>query len=113
MDGGRRTAARAAPSPAIGFFWQRAAFALLVTRIPAVQTQSGASDALLPVFLAAVPILAGVGSVATEYLLKRHRPGSTLREVRPVAFRALLSATAASRRFGPSWPWTTRGFTAG
>ena len=38
-------------SLAFGFFAQGLAFALLVTRIPAIQDRYGVSDALLPVFL--------------------------------------------------------------
>ncbi|CDR07907.1 major facilitator superfamily MFS_1 [Streptomyces iranensis] len=77
---------------AISFFVQGAIFALLVTRIPALQDRYGISDGLLPLFLAAVPILAGVGSVATEHLVKRMRPGLVLRVVQPVVSLALLSA---------------------
>ena len=65
---------RGRASLAFAFFAQGAAFALLVTRIPAIQDRYGISDALLPVFLAAVPVLAGVGSVTTEQLVKRVRP---------------------------------------
>lgn len=43
---------------AVGFFVQ-GAFALLVTRIPAIQDRYGISGGLLPAFLVAVPILAG------------------------------------------------------
>ena len=57
---------------------QGIAFALLVTRIPAIQDRYGVSDALLPVFLAAVPVLAGTGSVATERLVKRVPQGEYL-----------------------------------
>ncbi|GAA2623775.1 MFS transporter [Streptomyces axinellae] len=64
---------------AIGFFVQGAVFALLVTRIPAIQDRYGVSDALLPVFLAAVPVLAGLGSVAAEHLVQRVLPGGVLR----------------------------------
>ena len=53
-------------SLAVSFFGQGVVFALLVTRIPALQDQYGISDALLPAFLAAVPVLAGAGSVGTE-----------------------------------------------
>lgn len=56
------------------FLVQGVAFALLVTRIPAIQDRYGVSDALLPAFLAAVPVLAGVGSVSTERLVKRVPP---------------------------------------
>ncbi|MEV5611926.1 MFS transporter [Streptomyces sp. NPDC052225] len=76
------------------FFAQGAAFALLVTRIPAIQDQYGISDGLLPVFLAAVPILAGAGSVGTEHLVKRVRPSRVLRWSQPVVLLALLGVGA-------------------
>ncbi|MEU6846647.1 MFS transporter [Streptomyces sp. NPDC046716] len=76
------------------FFAQGAAFALLVTRIPAIQDQYGISDGLLPVFLAAVPILAGVSSVGTEQLVKRVRPSRVLRWAQPVVLLALLGVGA-------------------
>ncbi|WAP57446.1 MFS transporter [Streptomyces sp. S465] len=79
-------------SLAISFFVQGAVFALLVTRIPALQDRYGISDGLLPLFLAAVPVLAGVGSVGTEHLVKRARPGLVLRLVQPVVSLALLAA---------------------
>ncbi|WP_211124334.1 MFS transporter [Streptomyces yatensis] len=79
-------------SLAISFFVQGAIFALLVTRIPALQDRYGISDGLLPLFLAAVPILAGVGSVGTEHLVKRMRPGLVLRMVQPIVSVALLAA---------------------
>ncbi|MEU9008078.1 MFS transporter, partial [Streptomyces sp. NPDC048551] len=72
------------------FFAQGVAFALLVTRIPAIQDQYGISDGLLPAFLAAVPVLAGVSSVATEYLVKRIAPSTVLRWAQPVVLLALL-----------------------
>ncbi|MEV0604676.1 MFS transporter [Streptomyces sp. NPDC050315] len=75
---------------ALSFFLQGAVFALLVTRIPAIQDRYGISDALLPAFLAAVPVLAGVGSMATERLVKRVRPGLVLRCVQPVVCLALV-----------------------
>ncbi|WP_419997001.1 MFS transporter [Streptomyces boninensis] len=68
----------------LSFFVQGAVFALLVTRIPAIQDRYGISDGALPIFLAAVPILAGVGSVAAEHLVKRVRPSVVLRWVQPV-----------------------------
>ncbi|MDX3233879.1 MFS transporter [Streptomyces sp. ME19-01-6] len=79
-------------SLAVSFFVQGAIFALLVTRIPALQDRYGVSDGLLPAFLAAVPVLAGVGSVGTEHLVKRVRPGLVLRWVQPVVSVALLAA---------------------
>ncbi|MFF7974660.1 MFS transporter [Streptomyces sp. NPDC007905] len=85
---------RGRASLAFSFFAQGATFALLVTRIPAVQDRYGVSDALLPVFLAAVPILAGVGSVTTEHLVKRVRPSRLLRWSQPVVLLALLGVGA-------------------
>ncbi|MFE4630627.1 MFS transporter [Streptomyces mirabilis] len=81
---------RGRASLAFSFFAQGATFALLVTRIPAIQDRYGVSDALLPAFLAAVPILAGVGSVTTEQLVKRIRPSRLLRWSQPVVLLALL-----------------------
>lgn len=85
---------RGRASLAFSFFAQGAAFALLVTRIPAIQNRYGVSDALLPVFLAAVPVLAGVGSVSTEQLVKRIPPSLLLRWSQPVVLLALLGVGA-------------------
>ncbi|WP_369357401.1 MFS transporter [Streptomyces sp. cg2] len=79
---------------ALSFFAQGVVFALLVTRIPAIQVRYDISDGLLPVFLAAVPVLAGVGSVGTEHLVKRMRPSIVLRVVQPVVCLALLAVGA-------------------
>ncbi|MET7480902.1 MFS transporter [Streptomyces sp. NPDC005648] len=81
---------RGRASLAFSFLVQGATFALLVTRIPAIQDRYGVSDALLPAFLAAVPILAGVGSVTTEQLVKRIRPSLLLRCLQPVVMLALV-----------------------
>ncbi|NBM20860.1 MFS transporter [Streptomyces sp. GC420] len=81
-------------SLAFGFLVQGVAFALLVTRIPAVQDRYGVSDALLPAFLAAVPVLAGVGSVVTEKLVRRLRPSAVLRWSQPVVLLALFAVGA-------------------
>ncbi|WP_030620382.1 MFS transporter [Streptomyces sclerotialus] len=81
---------------ALGFFVQGVVFALLVTRIPAIQDRYGISDGLLPAFLAAVPVLAGVGSVATEQLVKRVRPALVLRSAQPVACLALVAVGSGS-----------------
>ncbi|MCI3278964.1 MFS transporter [Streptomyces cylindrosporus] len=85
---------RGRASLAFSFFAQGATFALLVTRIPAIQDRYGVSDGLLPAFLAAVPILAGVGSVTTEQLVKRIRPSTLLRCAQPVVLLALLGVGA-------------------
>lgn len=87
---------RGRASLAFSFFAQGATFALLVTRIPAIQDRYGVSDALLP-FLAAVPILAGVGSVTTEHLVKRIRPSVLLRWSQPVVLLALLEVGAGDQ----------------
>ncbi|WP_431969219.1 MFS transporter [Actinacidiphila sp. bgisy160] len=100
IDGGLR---HGRASLAVGFFAQGAAFALLVTRIPALQDRYGVSDALLPAFLAAVPVLAGMGSVVTEHLVKRVRPSVVLRWVQPVVCLALLGAGAG----GALWQLAT------
>ncbi|CAL9528156.1 Inner membrane protein YbjJ [Streptomyces sp. enrichment culture] len=84
-------------SLAFGFLVQGVAFALLVTRIPAIQDRYGVSDALLPAFLAAVPVLAGVGSVSTERLVKRVPPSRLLRWSQPVVLLALLGVGAGER----------------
>ena len=80
----------------MSFFVQGVTFALLVTRIPAIQDRYGISDGLLPVFLAAVPILAGVGSVVTEKVVARVRPRVVLRWAQPVVLLALLGVGAGS-----------------
>ncbi|MFJ1745922.1 MFS transporter [Streptomyces sp. NPDC088116] len=83
-------------SLALGFFVQGVTFALLVTRIPAIQDRYGIPDGLLPAFLAAVPVLAGVGSVVTEKLVGRVRPGMVLRCAQPVVLLALLVVGAGT-----------------
>jgi predicted MFS family arabinose efflux permease len=85
---------RGRASLAFSFFAQGAAFALLVTRIPAIQDRYGISDAMLPLFLAAVPVLAGVGSVCAEQLVKRVPPSLVLRWSQPVVLLALLGVGA-------------------
>ncbi|MGW4042256.1 MFS transporter [Streptomyces sp. NPDC004721] len=88
---------RGRASLAFSFFAQGVAFALLVTRIPAIQGRYEVSDALLPVFLAAVPILAGIGSTTTEQLVKRVRPSRLLRWSQPVVLLSLLGVGAGGR----------------
>jgi Major Facilitator Superfamily len=82
---------------AVSFFVQGVTFALLVTRIPATQDRYGVSDALLPVFLAAVPVLAGVGSVLTERVVARVRAAVVLRWVQPLALLSLLGVAGGTR----------------
>ena len=89
---GRLRQARAALL--VSFLCQGVAFALLVTRIPAVQDRYGVSDALLPVFLAAVPVLAGVGSIVSEQVVRRTSAKTVLRCVQPVVCLALVGVGA-------------------
>ncbi|MGI5356674.1 MFS transporter [Streptomyces sp. CA-252508] len=81
----------------VSFFVQGVTFALLVTRIPAVQDRYGISDALLPAFLAAVPVLAGLGSVTAGRLVRRMAPSTLLRWTQPVVLLALLGVGAGGR----------------
>ncbi|MEV0257575.1 MFS transporter [Streptomyces sp. NPDC050732] len=85
---------RGRASLAFAFLVQGVTFALLVTRIPAIQDRYGISDGLLPVFLAAVPILAGVGSLGTERLVKKVPPSAVLRWSQPAVLLALLGVGA-------------------
>ncbi|MFI9339267.1 MFS transporter [Streptomyces althioticus] len=85
---------RGRASLAFSFLVQGVAFALLVTRIPGIQDRYGVSDWMLPVFLAAVPILAGIGSVSTERLVRRVPPSRVLRWSQPVVLLALLAVGA-------------------
>ncbi|WP_347731473.1 MFS transporter [Streptomyces sp. CAU 1734] len=70
------------------------AFALLVTRIPATQDQYRLSDAQLPMFLAAVPILAGAGSLAASRIVRRIPPYTVVRVIQPVIFLSLVGVGA-------------------
>ncbi|MER7177076.1 MFS transporter [Streptomyces mesophilus] len=100
-------------SLAFSFFVQGVAFALLVTRIPAIQDRYGISDGLLPAFLAAVPILAGVGSVATEHLVKRIDPRLVLRWSQPVVLLSLLGVGAGSQLWEVALSLAAFGFAVG
>ncbi|MFC9329682.1 MFS transporter [Kitasatospora sp. NPDC057015] len=84
---------------AVSFLLQGVTFALLVTCIPEIQDRYGLDDTLLPVFLAAVPILAGVGSIASENLVKRTSARGVLRVVQP----ALCLTLAAVGLGGELW----------
>ncbi|GAA2979459.1 MFS transporter [Kitasatospora sp. NPDC057738] len=77
---------------AVSFLLQGVTFALLVTCIPEIQHRYGLSDGLLPVFLAAVPVLAGVGSIVSEQLVKRAGARTVLRVVQPAVCLSLAAA---------------------
>ncbi|WP_030911337.1 MFS transporter [Streptomyces sp. NRRL F-5126] len=97
----------------VSFFVQGVTFALLVTRIPAIQDRYSISDGLLPVFLAAVPVLAGVGSVLTERVVGRVRPSVVLRWLQPVALLALLGVGAGNRMWEAAVSLGAFGLSAG
>lgn len=61
------------------FFCQGFAFASLVTRIPAIQEAFDLSEGQLAMILAAVPIVAGLGSVAAGFLAVRFHSAAVLR----------------------------------
>ncbi|MER6917172.1 MFS transporter [Streptomyces sp. NPDC000594] len=72
------------------FLVHGAVFALLVTRIPAIQDRYGLSDAMLPLFLAAVPLLAGAGSLTAVRLVRRVPATTVVRVVQPVLCLAVI-----------------------
>ncbi|QGV79234.1 MFS transporter [Streptomyces ficellus] len=84
-------------SLAVSFFVQGVTFALLVTRIPAVQNRYGISDALLPAFLAAVPVLAGAGSAGAGALVRRVAPSTLLRWAQPLVLLSLVAVGSGER----------------
>ncbi|GAA1221383.1 MFS transporter [Kitasatospora nipponensis] len=81
----------------VSFLLQGATFALLVTRIPGIQRQYGLDDGTLTIFLAAVPILAGVGSVCSEQLVKRTSARTVLRIVQPAVCLTLVAVGLGDR----------------
>jgi MFS family permease len=81
---------RARTALLVSFLLQGTTFALLVTRIPGIQRQYGLTDGTLTVLLAAVPILAGAGSIGSEQLVKRTTPRSVLRIVQPLVCLTLV-----------------------
>ncbi|WAX78689.1 MFS transporter [Streptomyces sp. KMM 9044] len=104
---------RGRASLAFAFLVQGVAFALLVTRIPAIQDRYGVSDALLPAFLTMVPVLAGIGSVVTERLAKGVPPSCVLRWSQPVVLLALLGVGAGEHMAGLAVALTVFGLAVG
>ncbi|GAB2928237.1 MFS transporter [Streptomyces heilongjiangensis] len=76
------------------FLVHGAVFALLVTRIPAIQDRYGLSDGELPLALAAVPVLAGVGTVTAARVVRRVPPHVVVRVVQPLICLALAGVGA-------------------
>jgi len=66
------------------FLVQGASFALLVTRIPAIQRRYDMGDGTLTAVLSLVPIVAGVGSVIAGSLSRRYGSHTILRVAQPV-----------------------------
>lgn len=85
---------RAAVSTA--FFCQGFAFASLITRIPAIQDRFGFSEGGLAAILAAVPIVAGVGSVVAGLLAVRFGSAMVLRACALIVSSALVVVGAGT-----------------
>ena len=78
------------------FFCQGFAFAALITRIPAIQDQFNFSEGGLAMILAAVPILAGVGSVLAGLLAVRFHSALVLRVCALIVAGGLVAVGAAT-----------------
>ncbi|MFI6584646.1 MFS transporter [Embleya sp. NPDC050493] len=79
------------------FLIQGASFALLVTRIPAIQRRYDMGDGTLTAVLSVVPIVAGVGSVIAGALAKRFGSRLVLRVSQPIACAILIGVGAGDR----------------
>ncbi|WP_436774154.1 MFS transporter [Yinghuangia sp. YIM S09857] len=76
------------------FLIQGASFAVLVTRVPAIQDRYGLGDGGLTVVLSLVPIVAGVGSLLAEKLAARYGSHHVLRTAQPVVCASVLGVGA-------------------
>ncbi|WP_067818104.1 MFS transporter [Actinomadura kijaniata] len=83
-DGQARFAAYAA------FGVQGLCFATLVTQVPQIQKSHHLSDAALSLVLLMVPLVAGVGSVLSEFLFRRVGSGLVLRVAQPLECLVIL-----------------------
>jgi MFS family permease len=77
------------------FFVQGAAFAALVTRIPAIDERFDLSETELGLMLLLVPVVAGVGSVTAGHLSSRFHSAPVLRVAGPLVPLAVLAVGAA------------------
>ena len=68
----------------VSYLAQGTVFALLVSLIPSIQDRYRMSDGTLTIYLAAVPILAGIGSISMEWVVKKTSPRAVLRVVQPL-----------------------------
>lgn len=80
----------------IAFFCQGFVFASLVTRIPAIQERFGFSEGQLALLLAAIPVVAGVGSVVAGLLAVKFHSAAVLRVCAVLVATALVLVGAAS-----------------
>ncbi|MCU0298760.1 MAG: MFS transporter [Candidatus Nanopelagicales bacterium] len=78
------------------FFCQGFAFAALITRIPAIQDRFEFSEGGLAMLLAAVPILAGVGSIVAGLLAVRFHSAVVLRVCALIVGGGLVAVGAAT-----------------
>ncbi|WTW95668.1 MFS transporter [Streptomycetaceae bacterium NBC_01309] len=76
------------------FLIQGASFAVLVTRIPAIQDRYELGDGALTLVLSLVPIVAGVGSLLAEKLAARYGSHHVLRTAQPVVCASVLGVGA-------------------
>ena len=68
----------------VAYIGQGVSFAVLVTRIPALQEKFGLSDGVLGLLVGLVPVIAGVGSVVAGSLVERYGSRAVLRAMGPV-----------------------------
>lgn len=83
----------------VSYVAQGTVFALLVSLIPEIQDQYRMSDGTLTIYLAAVPILAGVGSISMEWVVRRTSPRAVLRIVQPLTALTLVGVGAGDRQW--------------
>ncbi|MEU8133097.1 MFS transporter [Streptodolium elevatio] len=76
------------------FLIQGASFAVLVTRVPAIQDRYHLGDGALTIVLSLVPIVAGVGSLLAEKLAARYGSHHVLRTAQPVVCASVLGVGA-------------------
>jgi MFS family permease len=68
----------------VAYVGQGICFAVLVTRIPALQHEFDLSDGVIGLLVGLVPVIAGVGSVVAGSLVERHGSRAVLRVMGPV-----------------------------
>ncbi|MCF2528443.1 MFS transporter [Yinghuangia soli] len=79
------------------FLIQGASFAVLVTRVPAIQDRYGLGDGGLTLVLSLVPIIAGLGSAAAEKLAARYGSHHVLRIAQPVVCASVIGVGAGDQ----------------